>query len=106
MRLPIGVVAVVYGGVGVETAAQRAADQGFEHLDCSADAVAALGAEGVGKLPLSIGDLISGMEVRPGCTAMALVERRGEDRFQEAVDLFSRNPGARLEPGPRSMASS
>ena len=37
---------------------------------------------------------------------MALYERRGEDRFDEAVALFSQHPGARLEPGPRSVADS
>jgi hypothetical protein len=106
MQWPIGVVAVAFGRVSVEDAAHQAAQLGFEHLDCSDTAHAALTPEQIAALPVPIGDLISGPEVRPGCTAMALYERRGEDRFDEAVELFSKNPGARLEPGPHSMASS
>ena len=37
---------------------------------------------------------------------MPLYERRGEDRFDEAVAMFRGVPGARLEPGPRSVADS
>ena len=37
---------------------------------------------------------------------MPLYERRGEDRFDEAVAMFRSVPGARLEPGPRSVAGS
>ncbi len=36
---------------------------------------------------------------------MAPFERRGEDRFDETVELFRSHPGARLEPGPRSAAA-
>ena len=32
-------------------------------------------------------------------------ERRGEDKFEETVELFRNHPGARLEPGPRSAAA-
>jgi sugar phosphate isomerase/epimerase len=106
MRYAVGVAAVVFGGTDVERAAARAAELGFEHLDCSDMALAKLGPERVAQLPVPIGELLSGPDVRPGCTAMAPFERRGEDRFDEAVELFSRNPGARLEPGPRSVADS
>src|SRR5262249_61190450 len=53
-----------------------------------------------------VGEQLWGFDVRPGSTAMAPFERRGENRFDETVELFSRNPGARLEPGPRSVADS
>jgi sugar phosphate isomerase/epimerase len=105
-RYPVGVASVVFGGLGVQEAAARAAALGFEHLDVSDLALERLDDDERARLALPIGELISGPDVRPNCTAMALYERRGEDRFAEAVELFSRNPGARLEPGPRSVADS
>ena len=106
MQFPIGVVAVAFRDLPLEDAAARAGALGFEHLDCSDVALDRLGPAGVAALPLAVGDVLSGVEVRSGCSAMALIERRGEDRFDEAVELFGRHPGARLEPIPRSMADS
>jgi sugar phosphate isomerase/epimerase len=106
MRRPIGIVAVAFGGATLEDAAARAATLGFDHLDCSVFALDQLGPAAVGDLAVPVGDVLSGVEVRSGCSAMALIERRGEDRFEEAVELFGRHPGARLEPIPRSMADS
>jgi sugar phosphate isomerase/epimerase len=102
----IGIVSVAFGNVGVEHAARRAAELGFEHLDSGVGALDLLDDDAIAQLPLPIGDRISGFEVRSGCTGMAPFERRGEDRFDETVELFRRNPGARLEPGPRSAADS
>src|SRR5438093_10709837 len=78
MRFAVGVASVVFGGVGVEEAAARAAELGFDHLDCSDTAVQNLGPERVAQLPVPVGELLSGPDVRPGCTAMAPFERRGE----------------------------
>jgi hypothetical protein len=102
----IGLVSVAFGSLDVATASQRAAELGFDHLDASADAVDALSADDVTALPAPIGDRISGFEVRAGCTAMAPVERRREDKFDETVALFRRHPGARVEPGPGTVANS
>ena len=106
MKYPLGIVAVAFGSVAVEDAAQRAADLGFEHLDAGIGAIDRLDEAALAELPIPIGDRISGFEVRSGCTGMAPFERRGEDRFDETVELFRRHPGARLEPGPRSAANS
>ncbi len=106
MRLPVGVVAVAFGRLGIEDAAVRAAGLGFDHIDVSSGALDRLRTAGVDELALPIGDVLSGAEVHSGCTAMALIERRGQDRFDEAVEMFSQHPGARLEPVPHSMASS
>ena len=103
---PVGVAAVVFGRIGIQDAATRASALGFEHLDVSDMALANLDDDERARLALPIGELLSGPDVRPNTTAMALYERRGEDRFDEAVELFTRNPGARLEPGPRSVADS
>jgi sugar phosphate isomerase/epimerase len=105
VRYSVGIVSVAFGGIGLEDAAQRAADLGFDHLDSSAGAVDRLDAVELASLAVPIGDRISGFEVLGGCTSMAPVERRGEDRFDETVELFRRNPGARLEPGPHSAAA-
>jgi sugar phosphate isomerase/epimerase len=105
MRYPVGIVAVAFGGIGIEDAAQRAADLGFEHLDSSAGAIDALEPEEIANLAVPIGDRIAGFDVLAGCTSMALFERRGEDRFEETAELFRSHPGARLEPGPRSASA-
>jgi sugar phosphate isomerase/epimerase len=106
MRSAIGIVAVAFGGATLEDAAARAGALGFDHLDCSVFALDQLGPAGVDDLAVPVGDVLSGVEVRSGCSAMALIERRGEDRFDEAVELFGHHPGARLEPIPLSMADS
>jgi sugar phosphate isomerase/epimerase len=106
VRFPIGIVSVAFGGLGVEDAARRAAELGFDHLDASGAAVDQLGPERVAALAVPVGDRISGVEVVAGCTAMALIERRGQDRFDEAVRVFGHTPGARLEPVPHSVADS
>jgi sugar phosphate isomerase/epimerase len=106
LGFPIGVVSVVFGGLSIDDAAANAADLGFEHIDCHTGAVDRLGDDGIAQLALPVGDVLSGTDVRDGCTAMALIERRGDDRFDEAVEAFSRHPGARLEPVPHSMADS
>lgn len=102
MTWPIGVVAVVFGRMPVDQAAVRAAALGFEHLDAAAASVEQLDDGALARLPVPIGDRIAGLGVREGCTSMA----RGEDRFDETVELLRAHPGARLEPGPRSAADS
>ena len=66
-------------------------------------------------LPVPIGDRISAFEPRAGCTSMPLYERRGEDRFDEAVAMFrartpapasSRDPAASPTASRRSRPSS
>lgn len=106
MRPPLGIVAVAFGGVPVTEAAQRAADLGFEHLDVHDGAFDALDQDARASLAVPIGDLIAGMTIRSGCTCLAPIERRGEDRFDETVELLHRAPGARIEPGPNTSAGS
>jgi sugar phosphate isomerase/epimerase len=103
MVRPIGIVAVAFGGEPLDTAAVRAAELGFDHIDASIDAIDAV--DGAA-LPIPIADRISGFEVADGCTAMAPIERRDEDKFDETVALFRAHPGARLEPGPGTSAKS
>ncbi len=100
VRHALGIVSVAFGNLGVEDAARRAADLGFEHLDTGVGAIDRLDPAALAGLPIPIGDRISGFEVRSGCTGMAPLERRGEDRFDETVQLFRSNPGARWSPGP------
>jgi sugar phosphate isomerase/epimerase len=102
----IGLVAVALGRLDLREACARAADLGFDHLDASAAAIDALDPDALAALPIPLADRISGFEVLAGCTAMAPFERRGDDRFDETVELFRQHPGARLEPGPRSAADS
>jgi sugar phosphate isomerase/epimerase len=102
----IGLVAVTLGSVDVREGCARAAELGFDHFDATASDLDVLDADAVAALPLPIGDRISPYEARAGCTSMPLYERRGEDRFDEAVAMFRDQPGARLEPGPRSVADS
>ena len=106
MARPVGIVAVAFGSLDLQAAAPLAADLGFDHLDASIGAINALDDDTRASLPLPIGDRISGFEVVDDCTAMALGQRRGEDKFDETVELFRAHPGARLEPGPRTAASS
>jgi sugar phosphate isomerase/epimerase len=106
VQFRVGVVAVAFGDTPVEEVASRAGALGFDHIDCSDLALERLGADGVAALAVPVGDLLSGADVRSGCTAMALIERRGQDRFDEAIEVFGRHPGARLEPIPHSMADS
>jgi len=102
----IGLVAVTLGPLDVRDACTRTAELGFDHLDAPASELDTLDAEALAALPVPIGDRISAFEPRAGCTTMPLYERRGEDRFDEAVAMFRDHPGARLEPGPRSVADS
>jgi Xylose isomerase-like TIM barrel len=102
----IGIVAVAFGPLDVRTAAARAADLGFDHLDASVGGLEELSTEARAALPVPIGDRIGGFVMHPDSTCMALSERRGEDKFDETVERFRSCPGARLEPGPRSAASS
>jgi sugar phosphate isomerase/epimerase len=104
MNHAIGIVAVAFGPIDVATAARRAADLGFDHLDAGVGAIEELSPEALAGLPVPIGDRIGGFEMVPDSTCMARYERRGEDRFDETVELFRRCPGARLEPGPRCAA--
>jgi hypothetical protein len=106
MTRPVGIVSVAFGSVDVRDAARRAADLGFDHLDASVDSLAALDDDALAALPVPIGDRISGFEVVDDCTAMAPVQRRSEDKFEETVELFRRHPSARLEPGPNTAVSS
>lgn len=102
----IGVVAVAFGPVDVGEACARAADLGFDHLDASVDAIDALDPDARAALPVPIGDRISGFGMRNGCTCMVPIERRHEDRFDETVAVLRRHPGARIEPGPGTVAGS
>jgi len=102
----IGLVAVTLGPLDLQEACSRTAELGFDHLDVSMGMLDGVGDDELAALPVPIGDRISGFEPRAGCTAMAPFERRGEDRFDEAVTAFRNLPGARLEPGPRSSADS
>jgi len=106
MARAVGIVAVAFGSLDVRAAAHQAAELGFDHLDAGIGSIGALDDDALAALPVPIGDRISGFEVVDGCTAMAPVERRSEDRFDEAVEQFRRHPGARLEPGPNTAASS
>jgi xylose isomerase-like TIM barrel protein len=102
----IGLVAVTLGSVGTREGCARARELGFDHFDATADDLDALDADELARLAVPIGDRISAYEARAGCTTMPLYERRGEDRFDEAVAMLRAEPGARLEPGPRSVADS
>ena len=107
MKHAIGIVAVAFGpGHGVVEASARAAELGFDHVDVSDQGIDLLSTDEIAALPVPVGDRIGGFAVQAGCTCMALVERRDEDRFDETVDAFRRQPGARLEPVPRSSADS
>jgi sugar phosphate isomerase/epimerase len=106
MPPPLGVVAVVFGNVPVAEAARRAADLGFEHVDAHDRALDALDEDARAALAVPIGDRLSGMDMRDGCTSVAPVERRGEDRFDETVAMLRQHPGARLEPGPNTVLGS
>jgi sugar phosphate isomerase/epimerase len=100
----VGIVAVAFGPIDVPAAARRAADLGFDHLDAGLGGIDVLSADELAELPVPIGDRIGGFEMHPDSTCMARAERRGEDKFDETVELFRRCPGARLEPGPRCAA--
>src|SRR5262245_49559083 len=102
MRVPLGVVAVAFGGLPIADAAQRAADLNFDHLDV----FYALDDDARDALAVPIGDQLSGMDAREGCTSVAPIERRGQDRFDETVALLHELPGARLEPGPNTVLGS
>jgi hypothetical protein len=102
----IGVVAVTFGPIDVRDACAQAAGLGFDHLDATAAAVDALDADEVAALPVPIADRISGFEIEDGCTGMAPIQRRNEDRFDETVARFRAHPGSRMEPGPGTAANS
>lgn len=106
MARPIGIVGVAYGEMPLDEMATRSAELGFDHLDAAVHLLEGLDDDAIAALGVPIADRISGFELVDGCTFVAPYERRGEDRFDETVELFRRNPGARLEPGPRSAASS
>jgi sugar phosphate isomerase/epimerase len=106
LRAPLGIVAVAFGRVPVTDAAQRAADLGFEHLDVADMALDALDEDARDALAVPVGDRLSGMDMRDGCTSVAPIERRGEDRFDETVAMLRQHPGARLEPGPNTVLGS
>ncbi len=106
MRAPLGIVAVAFGALPVDEAARRAASLGFDHLDVFYAAIDALDDDARAALAVPIGDRLSGMDMREGCTSVAPVERRGEDRFDETVERLRSHPGARLEPGPNTVLGS
>jgi sugar phosphate isomerase/epimerase len=102
----IGIVAVAFGPMGVSEACTRAAELGFDHVDAGVSGIEALSPEALAALAVPIGDRIGGFDMHADSTCMAPSERRGEDHFDRAVELFRRCPGARLEPGPRTAADS
>ena len=106
MRYRIGVVAVAFAPAGIAESAERARALGFEHLDCAAGPLDALAEEERDALVLPIGDVFGVTASRPRATTLAPVERRGEDRFDDAVALFRSMPGVRMEPGPHTAAGS
>jgi sugar phosphate isomerase/epimerase len=103
---PIGVVGVAFGATPLPDMAAHASELGFDHLDAHIGAIRALDDDARAALAVPIADEISGFEIVDGCTSMAPFERRGEDRFDEAVAMFRAHPTARLEPGPRTSAGS
>jgi sugar phosphate isomerase/epimerase len=104
VRDTIGIVAVAFGPIDVAGACALAADLGFDHVDAAVGGIEALSSEELAALPVPIGDRIGGFEMHPDSTCMALPERRGEDTFDQTVARFRQQPGARLEPGPRTAA--
>jgi sugar phosphate isomerase/epimerase len=103
---PIGIVGVAYTDLPLDEMARRSAALGFDHLDAAVGLLDGLDDEAIGELAVPIADRISGFEVVDGCTFVAPYERRGEDRFDETVELMRAHPTARLEPGPRTSAGS
>ena len=103
---PIGIVGVAYSDLSLEEMAARSAELGFDHLDAAIQLLDGLDDEAIAALAVPIADRISGFELVDGCTFVAPYERRGEDRFDETVELMRAHPTARLEPGPRTSAGS
>jgi sugar phosphate isomerase/epimerase len=103
---PIGIVGVAYGDLPLEEMARRSAELGFDHLDAAIQLLDGLDDDALIALPVPIADRISGFDLVDGCTFVAPFERRGEDRFDETVELMRAHPTVRLEPGPRTSASS
>ena len=98
----IGLVAVTLGSHRSARGVRRAPTSSASITSTRRSAeLDALDAEALAALPVPIADRISAFEPRADCTTMPLYERRGEDRFDEAVAMFRGVPGARLEPGPR-----
>jgi sugar phosphate isomerase/epimerase len=103
---PIGIVGVAYDDLPLEEMARRSAELGFDHLDAAIQLLDGLDDDALAALAVPIADRISGFDVVDGCTLVAPFERRGEDRFDETVELMRAHPTVRLEPGPRTSASS
>ena len=95
MRWPLGVVFIVYGGLPIEAAAQRAREHGFAHIDALADAP--------DDLSLPVGDRFS-MIPRTGCSAGPAAA--GKRSWEQTVADFRAVPGARVEPWHGSVTSS
>jgi sugar phosphate isomerase/epimerase len=87
MSWPLGVVAVVYGGMPLHEAARLAKQQGFEHIDISGDAPP--------DLPLPVGDRFA-MRPTEGCSAGPAAA--GQRSFEQTVADFARVPSCRIEP--------
>jgi sugar phosphate isomerase/epimerase len=103
---PIGIVGVAFGDMALEDMAARAAELGFDHLDPSVHLLDGLDDAALDALAVPIADRMGGFELVDGCTFVAPFERRGEDRFDETVELMRAHPTVRLEPGPRTSAGS
>jgi sugar phosphate isomerase/epimerase len=101
---PIGIVGVAYGDLPLEEMARRSAALGFDHLDAAIQLLDGVDDDALAALAVPIADRISGYDLVDGCTFVAPFERRGEDRFDETVELMRAHPTVRLEPGPRTSA--
>jgi sugar phosphate isomerase/epimerase len=103
---PIGIVGVAYDDLTLEEMARRSAALGFDHLDAAVHLLDGRDDDALAALAVPIADRISGFDLVDGCTFVAPFERRGEDRFDETVEMMRAHPTVRLEPGPRTSASS
>jgi sugar phosphate isomerase/epimerase len=96
VAFPLGVVDVVFRPRDVPSAAKRAAELGFAHIDVSWD--------WEGPLALPVGDRVAHPSPRPYCSCPAPPE--GEGMWDRAVKAYRRTPGVRMEPWPGSIVDS
>jgi sugar phosphate isomerase/epimerase len=92
----LGIVSIAFGiDCPYPEAARRAAALGFDHIDIGLDR---LPESGEPVLDLPIGDRI-GATPQTGCT----VRPPRDCTWDEGVAFLRRQPGIRVEPGPRSL---
>jgi len=95
MHWPLGVVSIVYGDIPIESAARRARDHGFAHIDALADTP--------DDLALPVGDRFS-LRPRPGCSTGPAPA--GQRSWEQTVADFRAVEGTRVEPWHGSVTSS